>query len=389
VKKVVVLGATGSVGNAVIDILRENRAYFEVIGLSAYHNVTSLQKLIEEFLPKGVCVVDHTKAKLIKENFPFIPVFSSPEGIIELLDFLSPNIDIIVVAIAGAEGLIPSKEAINKANEKVIIACKEAIVAAGKLLRKYAAERRIKLIPLDSEPIGLLLCLRVYDSSNLEKVYITASGGPIWGKKEIDLNKLTPEEVLKHPVWKMGQKITVDSANFMNKGFEVCEINTLFDIPLDKIKVVVHPEAIVHAIVEGKDNSFLAAMYYPDMRIPANIALFFEEGLEIKSKFSLFKLNLEDKKLSFFSPPKYLHCLNLGYEVAKKSDVYPAILVGADEVAVKRFLSKDLSFSEIPKLLYHVVDKYDMASFKFEEFSWNKVKKAIAWAKEEAYKFKR
>jgi len=356
-KKIVVLGSSGSIGLQTLDIASKMRDAVSVTGLAVHSNIEILKRQIKKFKPKAVCVVEADACdrfkKWVKDNKVKIKVYSGRNGLNILTSMR--EVDTVVCAIVGAAGLEPLIKAINSGKD-VAIANKEALVVAGKEIMRLAAKKKAAVLPVDSEHSAIFQCMRCGKKSEVKKVLLTASGGPFY-KRNKDFSKITVEEALAHPTWKMGKKITVDSATLMNKGLEAIEASVLFDIPIDKIEIVIHPQSIVHSMVEFEDGSVMAQMSNPDMRLPIQYALTYPD----RKRSDVLPLNLyKTGKLEFLKPDfKKFPCLELAYGAAKKGKTFPAVLNGANEEAVSAFLNKKIKFTDIALIV-----KKTLAAFK-------------------------
>ncbi|SNR66343.1 1-deoxy-D-xylulose-5-phosphate reductoisomerase [Desulfurobacterium atlanticum] len=334
-KKVLILGSTGSIGESTLNIIRQFPEKFKVTGLVAGKNSRKLKEQIDEFKPEAVATLD-TSFK------PVVKTYYQEEGILQLIKEI--EFDIVVAAISGAAGIVPTYEAAKKA-KRVALANKESLVCAGMFIKKVAKE----IIPVDSEHSAVFQALLAGKKEEVKEIILTASGGPFRGKKKEDLQNITPENALNHPNWNMGSKVTIDSATLMNKGLEVIEAMWLFDIPVKKIKVVIHPQSIVHSMVRFKDNSFIAQMGKPDMRIPIAYALSYPERLNLNEELSMDYTQIN---LTFEKPDtETFKCLNLAYKSIEKGYPYPIILNAADEIAVDSFLKREIPFLSIPEIV--------------------------------------
>ncbi|HIE03596.1 MAG TPA: 1-deoxy-D-xylulose-5-phosphate reductoisomerase [Candidatus Latescibacteria bacterium] len=344
-KKVVVLGATGSIGRSTLEVVSRFPDTFRVVGLSARRNVELLAEQAKKFRPEAVAVTEEgalDKLRNILKDLG-IKVLFKEEGLSALAGEL--DADLVVNALVGSVGLRPTLAAIE-AGRDVALANKETLVMAGELVMRRARERGTRILPVDSEHSAIWQCLRAGRGEEVRKLVLTASGGPFWEKG--GLERATLEEVLAHPVWRMGRKVTVDSATMMNKGFEVIEAHWLFDVPVDRIEVVIHPQSVVHSLVEFKDGALIAQLGWPDMRLPIQYALTYPERLPGEWRY----LDLvEVGSLRFYRPDtSKFRCLALGYEVAREEGTAPAVLNAADEVAVEAFLEGRISLEEIARI---------------------------------------
>lgn len=354
-KRIVILGSTGSIGESTLDIARHNPDKIKVVGLSTKGNLELLGRQIDEFRPEAVAVWDTEKAKRIEG----IKVYSGIEGLLELIR--KTEADLVVSAMVGAIGLRPTLEAIRSGKD-VALANKEVLIMAGPLVMDEVKKCGVELIPIDSEHSALWQCLTGRgDREEVKRIIITASGGPFYHNKELDLTKVSPDEALAHPRWQMGPKVTVDSATLMNKGFEVIEASYLFGIPLDRIEVVIHPESIVHAMVEFIDGSVIAHMHIPDMRIPIQYALSVSSRCPTSRWEACFgRLDLTEVGSLNFSKPDTMRfpALRLAYEAGYIGGTMPVVLSASDEVCVEKFLSKDIGFMDIPSIVERVMQRH-------------------------------
>ncbi|NNG66690.1 1-deoxy-D-xylulose-5-phosphate reductoisomerase [Caldanaerobacter subterraneus] len=353
-KKLIVLGSTGSIGRQTLDVVRSLKEEFEIVGLTGYNNVSLLSKQIKEFRPKVVAVKDEEKARKLRENLDEpIEVLTGKEGLKEIVKY---EADMVVVAVEGIAGLIPTVEAI-KLGKNIALANKEVLVTAGEIVMGLVKEKKIEFLPVDSEHSAILQCLKGNNKKEVSNLILTASGGPFRGKKKKDLVNVTVEEALKHPNWKMGKKITIDSATLMNKGFEVIEARWLFDMPLDKIKVVIHPQSVIHSMVEYIDGSVIAQLSVPDMRIAIQYALNYPdrkyvEGVKFLDFYALGQLTFEEPDFETFK------CLSLAYYAAECGGTMTAVLNAADEVAVSLFLQNKINFLEIAEIIEEALENH-------------------------------
>lgn len=347
-QKLSILGSTGSIGTQTLEIVRTFPGKFKVVGLTANTQIDLLLEQIDEFKPVSVAVMNEAKAEeLIKMN-PDCEVYSGIEGLIRIAEL--NETETVVTAVVGEIGIRPTFAAIEK-GKNIALANKETLVAAGENVMKLAKEKNVEIRPVDSEHSAIWQCLRSGKRSEVKKIWLTASGGPFWDEKEWSLEKLKKAkkaDVLKHPNWEMGAKISVDSATMMNKGLEFIEAMHLFDLKPEEIEIVVHPQSIVHSAVEFKDGNVIAQMSKPDMRHAILYALSYPERQE--NNFA--QLNLFNQKLEFFQPDlKRFPCLKFALECAKKGGEFPAKLNRANEEAVKMFLNNEISFLEIGELV--------------------------------------
>ncbi len=384
-KNIVILGSTGSIGTSSLDVITHLGEDFRVLGLSANNNTDLFLKQINLFKPKFAAVLNPESYEKIKDQIPPQTRLLPPE--IDSLCFMVslPTADLIINGVVGAVGFQPLVAAI-KAGKTIALANKEPMVMAGKTLMTECERWQAAIIPVDSEPSAIFQCLAGMTgahgyhkiSDQISKVFLTASGGP-FAKRKNSLSTVTPAEALNHPRWKMGKKITIDSATLMNKGFESIEIMNLFNLPEEKVQIVIHPQSIVHSAVEFYDGAILAQLGEPDMRVPIQYAITYPKRLPGPVK----KLNLfEAAKLEFFEPDlDRFPCLDLALVAARRGGVYPSILSASDEIAVDAFLKEEIKFTDIAKLIYTVLKAAPQSS---GVATLNQALEADAWAREAA-----
>ncbi|MBF0215606.1 MAG: 1-deoxy-D-xylulose-5-phosphate reductoisomerase [Candidatus Omnitrophica bacterium] len=353
-KKVVLLGSTGSVGRSLLDIIRRYPREFELTGMSANSSDSLFIEQINEFRPGRASISSDKLAAGIQSKVSSrTKIYSGPGAASEIAS--KSDADIVFIAISGTSALMPLVAAI-KAGKKIALASKEPIVSAGKLIMEMAQRHGAQIIPVDSEHSAIQHCLEGCDIRDVEKLYITGSGGPLWVKEGCDMSDLTTERVLKHPKWSMGRKITVDSATFMNKGLEMIEARWLFGVEFEKIDVVIHPEAIVHSLVEFVDGTIKASLFNPDMRFPLLRALAHPGKLSSDlQRVDLIKL----KKMSFYKPDKNCEkAIEISREALGQGGTMPAVMNGANESAVHFFLEEKIRFNDIMDIVCKVMQKH-------------------------------
>jgi 1-deoxy-D-xylulose-5-phosphate reductoisomerase len=352
-KKVLVLGSTGSIGRGTLDVIEHQRDKFEVVGLACKENLQLLKKQVEKFKPSYVSIYDGCGETT--KQIHGATLLRGMEGIREMIGM---DVHIVVNAMPGSVGLEPTMEALRQ-NKVLALANKESLVMAGRLVRQRLKEGSAKLIPVDSEHSALYQLLSGVPSRELKTLVITASGGPFRSHSKADLKKVTPEAALQHPTWKMGNKITLDSATLMNKGLEVIEARWLFDIEGDRIKVLIHPESIIHGMVEFVDNGFVSYMSYPDMRIPIAYALNEEE----RHPLPFGKLPMEESFNLTFQPPDpdRFPSLRIAYEALNSGDSALVALNSANEIAAQAFIDKRIGFTDIPALIEETVQHHPVS----------------------------
>jgi|TARA_Y100000310_G_scaffold93932_1_gene91528 1-deoxy-D-xylulose-5-phosphate reductoisomerase len=383
-KNLSILGSTGSIGTQTLDIVKNNSDEFKIVGLTTNKNIELLKKQIDEFKPEAVGVMDKEKADLLKEKTD-ISVYHGIDGIIKIAAL--NNTDTIVNSLVGSIGVKPTIEGIkNKKN--IALANKETLVTAGSIVMEEVKKNNVNLMPIDSEHSAIFQCLNkeIYNDFNtinnnfnnkkiinknnkinnenkkynnvVNKIIITASGGAFRNLSKEQLESVTAADALKHPTWNMGNKITIDSATLMNKGFEVIEAHWLYGINYEKIEVLMHPQSIIHSLVEFKDNSVLAQLGNPNMKIPIQYALSYPKRLKLNTK----KLNLtEIKNLSFGKPDfEKFPCLKYAYDAGSAGGMLPAVLNAANEIAVYAFLEDKIKFLGIPKIIKKMMDSHNI-----------------------------
>lgn len=352
-KKITLLGSTGSIGTQTLEVLDYLKEY-EVLALAAGKNVQLLAQQIEKYHPKRVSVQKEEDVKFIKSKFPNLEVFWGLDGLMEICS--DTKNDIILVATSGKIGLKPTLRAIENKID-IALANKETLVMAGDIVMKKARENGVKILPVDSEHSAILQCLG--DKNNdAYRLIITASGGPFLNKTREEMEKSNALEALKHPRWHMGRKITIDSATLMNKGLEVIEAHHLFNMDYDDIKVVIHPQSLVHSFVEFIDGSMLAQVGFPSMHIPIQYALTYpkrQKGIKTDG-FSLFGQSMTFEKPDF----KKFRCLQMAYDAGKKGGSAPIVLNAANEVAVNDFLMGKIKFLDIEKTVEKALSEHNI-----------------------------
>ena len=377
-KNITILGSTGSIGVSALKIVSSNPEKYKVIGLSAGTNKDLLLHQIEAFRPAAVSVLEESLASEVKSGLPAgnaPEVFFGVEGFVRLATLKS--VDTVISAMTGAAGLIPTYEAI-KAGKDIALANKETMVMAGPLIMAEAKKRNVSILPIDSEHSAVLQSLKGHMKEDLKRVILTASGGPFRDLSLDEMREVTAAQALRHPNWSMGPKITIDSATMMNKGLEVIEAKWLFDLEMDQIDILIHPQSILHSMVEYKDGSIIGQMGIPDMTIPISYALSYPRHI----RNGLSPLDLEKiGTLSFEKPDiKRFKCLDLALKAATKGGSMPAVLNGANEIAVDAFLKGTIGFLDIPDLIEKTMDAHTHSPVETIEA----VMAADRWARETA-----
>ena len=352
-KRITILGATGSIGRQTLEVVATQADHFVVVGLAAYQNASELAEQATRLGVKQCAVVDEAAAESLRRAAPGLRVHAGPEGLTQLVADTAP--DLVVCAVSGGAGLA-SLAATLQNGVDVALANKEPLVIAGQFVTDLAKQSGARLLPVDSELSAIFQCLQGQPRHAVERLMLTASGGPFSRLSAAEFASITPEQALRHPTWRMGQKVTVDSATLANKGFEIYEARWLFDVPFERIEVVIHHQSIIHSLVEFRDHSVIAQLGWPDMRVPIQYALTYPERLEN----ALPRLDLAQvASLTFAAPDlQRFPCLRLAREAADRGGGYPAVLSGADEAAVGLFLERRIGFMEIPMLVERVLDDF-------------------------------
>ncbi len=340
-QRICILGSTGSIGTQALDVIRQHPDLYEVYALTANTNYEKLAEQARQFHPNSVVIANDAYYQKLKDLLADtdVKVFAGKDSLDEIVEF--PQVDVVLAALVGFAGLAPTIHAI-RAHKKVCLANKETLVVAGEIILHLVAQYHASLIPVDSEHSAIFQCLVGEDMNEVDKILLTCSGGPFRKLPKEKLETVTAADALKHPTWKMGAKITIDSATLMNKGFEVMEAKWLFGVPADRIQVLIHPQSIVHSAVQFMDGAVKAQLGVPDMRLPIQYAFSFPQRLTLDGD----RLNLfETKKLEFFEPDMdRFPCLRLAYEAIHKGGNMPCILNAANEVANAAFRQGKLSF---------------------------------------------
>lgn len=384
-KNIVILGSTGSIGTSSLNVIAGLGPDYRVLAMSANRNTDLFLQQINTFKPRFAAVLDPNAYETIKTQIPQGTQLLPPE--MESLTFLAslPSADLIINGLVGSVGFKPLVAAI-KAGKTIALANKEPMVMAGKTVMQECRRWNATIIPVDSEPSAMFQCMEgtdanSYDQVNksISRVFLTASGGP-FAKRTDSLDTVTPAEALNHPRWKMGKKITIDSATLMNKGFEAIEIMNLFSLPQEKVQIVIHPQSLIHSAVEYVDGAILAEMSEPDMCIPIQYAITYPKRMPSPVK----PLNLfQAQKLEFFEPDfERFPCLELALAAQAKGNIFPTVLSAADEVAVDAFLKEQIKFTDIPKLIYSVLK--DTYATSTEHITLNQAAEADVWGREKA-----
>lgn len=361
-KYISILGSTGSIGRSTLDVVSQHPELFRVAALAAGSNIKLLEDQIHTFRPEVVAVYNDASAEeLKKKNLP-AEILAGEQGLAAVASF--DKTDMVVSAIVGSPGLLPTYEAI-KAGKDIALANKEALVMAGKLIMEEASSRGGSIIPVDSEHSAVFQCLHGRDMKEVKKVILTASGGSLRTRSAAELENITPAEALKHPNWDMGRKITIDSATLMNKGLEVIEARWLFDVPADRIGVILHPQSIVHSMVEFVDSSVIAQMSLPDMKGPISYALSYPDRLgDVLPALDLAAI----QELTFEKPDHEKYpCLSLAFEALRAGGTMPCVLNAANEVAVDAFLNERIAFTGIHRVVSRIMESHSVEDYSTVE----------------------
>ena len=353
-KNIIILGSSGSIGLQTVDVVKKHPELFRVVGLSVYQNTEALEEQINELKPEVVAVVNENKAKELKERrHEGVEILAGIDSVEELAAY--PKADIVLNALVGSAGLKPTLKAL-RAGKTLALANKESMVAGGAVVKRAQEETGTAILPVDSEHNAIFQCMVGEKKKEIKKLIITASGGPFRGRTLESLKSVTVSQALAHPRWRMGPKITIDSATLMNKGLEIIEARWLFDIQYEKIEVVVHPQSIIHSMVEFIDGSIKAHLGQTDMRIPIQYALSYPDRFESPLPSLDF---VELGNLSFEKPDiENFPCLGYAYDAIKLGKTYPAVLNAANEEAVAAFLRGEVGFADIPYVIKHVLDDH-------------------------------
>lgn len=377
VKKLSILGSTGSIGANALEIIAQHPDKFQVVALAGGENEEKMAEQVLRFRPKLASMMGSESAKRLRARLPqkATPILSGLNGLMAVASH--PEAEMVVSALVGSVGLLPTLAAV-KAQKSLAIANKESLVMAGEILVREARERGVRILPIDSEHSAIFQALVGHRKEDIKRIILTASGGPFLHSPVAELAAATPQQALNHPQWRMGKKVTVDSASLMNKGLEVIEAHWLFDVPASKIEVHIHPQSIVHSMVEYIDGAVVAQMAIPDMRVPIAYALSYPERLDLKlPSLNFFELN----KLTFSPPDKErFPALSLAYRALEEGGTMPAVLNAANEVAVEAFLQGHLGFLKISRLIGETMDRHRLRA----QPSVEDILLAHAWAKQEA-----
>lgn len=378
-KRIAVLGSTGSIGTQCLDVSARLPDRIQVVALAAHRDHAKLWQQAQQFGVRQVALVDEASASALREREPSWNVYTGDEGLQTIATL--PEVDMVVVGVAGVCGLSATVSALQ-AGKSIALASKEVLVAAGESVMALAKARGVPIVPIDSEHSAVFQCLQGEQPEHVHCILLTASGGALRDVPLEQLPYVTPERALQHPTWRMGAKITIDSATLMNKGLEIIEAHWLFGVPADRVQVVLHPQSIVHALVEMKDGSVLAQMGLPDMRLPIQYALLYPERVDTAlPRLDLTKVG----SLAFAEPdPQRYPALQVARDALAAGGTMPAAMNAANEVAVARFLKGEIGFTDIVRCVQDVMDKHQPCSPTLEA-----VQQVDPWAREQARTWKR
>ena len=375
-KNVVLLGSTGSIGTSTIKVAEDLRGHIRLVGLGAGNNVELLQEQADRFQPEAISITDPTKAEQLRARHK--QVYSGPEGLIKLATL--PSANIVLIAIVGTAGLKPALAAI-RAGKDIAVASKEILVMAGEIVMREAAQHGVRVLAVDSEHSAIFQCLDGKPVSSVRRLLLTASGGPFRNTPKDEFPKITVERALKHPSWVMGKKITIDSATLFNKGLEMIEARWLFGIEMNRVDVVIHPQSVIHSMVEFVDGSIIAQLSTPDMCLPIQYALTYPERIgsqRVQTDFArIGSLTFEQPDFDRFPAPK------LARRAGEIGGTLPAVLNAANEVAVEAFCARKITFDQIPSLVARTMDRHQTISHP----TLDQILEADAWARASAAQF--
>ena len=356
-KKITILGVTGSIGTQTLDVIRKDINNLSIVGISANTNFDKVIQVIEEFEPKYVAMMDEEAYLKLKRYCKDKKISTEVLQGIEGLNYIStlPEVDIVVTSVVGMIGLVPTMKAIHSGKD-IALANKETLVAAGALVMEAAKKNNVKILPVDSEHGAIFQCLQGNKLDAVNKIILTASGGPFRGKNKEQLVEVKPDDALKHPKWNMGKKISIDSSTLMNKGLEVIEAHWLFGVAYENIQVVVHPQSIIHSMVEYNDGSVIAQMSSTDMRLPIQYAINYPKRENaVIDRLDIYNMG----NLTFEKPDTdTFKCLNLAYKAGKMGGNMPAIMNAANEVAVELFLDYKIKYLEIEDIIEKSMERF-------------------------------
>jgi 1-deoxy-D-xylulose-5-phosphate reductoisomerase len=375
-KRVVILGATGSIGESALKVARDIPERMEIVGLAAKSNAQKLAAAANEVRPESVCLVDETQIDILRKALDYQPrIFSGTAGLLQIACLTGA--DIVLVAIVGTGGLRPALAAIE-AGKNLAVASKEILVMAGEIVMREARENGVHVLPVDSEHNAIFQCLEGKQETHIRRIILTASGGPFRETPRTGFDSITPEQALKHPTWNMGPKITIDSATLFNKGLEMIEAHWLFGVEMKRVEVVIHPQSIVHSMVEFTDGSTLAQLSYSNMCFPIQYAVTWPDRVPN----TLPPLDFSKLSKLEFSTPRYddFPALNLARRAGETGGTLPAVMNAANEIAVAAFLDRKVRFPEIWRIVEQVMDRHTLVAHP----NLDAILRADQWAREQA-----
>lgn len=375
-KRIAILGSTGSIGRQTLEVIAHHPERFQAVALAAGYNIDLLQQQVEQFKPRLVSVATSEMAKELRERIP--ASVDIVHGIAGLKDVAScSDAEFVMSALVGSQGLAPTISAI-KSGKRIGLANKETLISAGHIITKLVAEHQVSLIPVDSEHSAIYQCMNGEKRQEVSRLIITASGGSFRDRTREQLHGVTVEQALAHPNWSMGAKITIDSATMVNKGLEVIEAHWLFDMPYDQIEVVIHPQSIIHSLVEFVDYSVIAQLGYPDMRVPIQYALSLPDRLpspaQAMNLLDITRLDFQKMDMERFP------CLQMAYDSGRTGGTAPTVFNAANEIAVSRFLQSEIEFLQIEAIIYDVLARHSTVT----DPTLEEITTADIWAREEA-----
>lgn len=376
-KQIIILGSTGSIGTSTLDIVSKFPEEFQVVGLTAATKDAQLEEQIRLFKPAKVALSDPNAAQRLRQRCKgeAVEILSGPDGVAEVARM--PEGELVISAIVGGAGLVPTLAAI-RAGKHVALANKEPMVMAGQLMQEEARKHGVRIFPVDSEHSAIFQSMEGHRREDIRRLILTASGGPLWNLSREEMRSVKPEQALQHPNWKMGAKITIDSATMMNKGLEVVEARWLFDIPASQIAILVHRESVIHSMVEYRDGSVIAQLGLPDMRTPISYAMQYPSRVPLE----LPPLDLASiGKLTFFQPDhERFPCVQLGYDALRIGGTMPAVMNAANEVAVAAYLQKGIGFLDIAEIIRSTMEAHTLQPVR----TLDDALEADRWAREKA-----
>jgi 1-deoxy-D-xylulose-5-phosphate reductoisomerase len=379
--RLAIIGSTGSIGRNALEVVRQHADRYEIVALATHRNAAALLAQAREFAPRHVGLIDAAAAAPLRAALPGGTLHTGAAAVASLAAL--PQTDIVLVSVVGVAGLAPALAAV-RAGKRLALATKEVLVAAGALVREEARRHQAEILPVDSEHSAIFQCMQAAGAAgarSVERLILTASGGPFRTRARAELQRVTAREALAHPTWRMGSKISIDSATLMNKGLEVIEAHWLFDIPAERIAVVIHPQSVVHSLVEFCDGSMVAQLSSPDMRTPIAYAL----SYPARQPLAVPRLDLVQTRELTFSAPDHtaFPCLGLAYEALRRGGTAPAVLNAANEVAVQRFLADEIAFLDIARIVAHTLQAHTAVAAP----TLDDILAADAWARDRAAAF--